>query len=406
MKEKLKQQKGITLIALVITIIVLLILAGVTIATLTGENGILTRASEASTQTEIGAEKEGISVAYTGALAGKNGETNVSADDMNEEFSRNNTNAEAKDGIKVYFPDSQRWYKIDSNGNITGPYASEDEMGTTLGDVYTDEMIGQNITYSSNGQSNWIVFGKDEDGNILITTELPIDGQYELNGSAENWLTYEEDLHNACSGYGGTIQGTEVTSRSITMEDINYVAGFTEPEFETYTFGESQDYANHQVNYYFPSESAASSGYWQQPSSSNAATFENYWYGYYCNWNDNIYYYWGADIDGNYEEATTRGINTENCQYIWGGNTEDTCYNEYLVASRAVEVNSDNANFGVAHVCNSGVGPDYYCGLCNSNASGGNDYGEIGSFGIRPVVVLPSSLQVEEQSGGIYDLVQ
>ena len=38
---------GITLIALVITIIVLLILAGVTIATLTGDNGLLTKASEA-----------------------------------------------------------------------------------------------------------------------------------------------------------------------------------------------------------------------------------------------------------------------------------------------------------------------------------------------------------------------
>ena len=38
MKENLKKQKGITLIALVITIIVLLILAGVSIAMLTGEN--------------------------------------------------------------------------------------------------------------------------------------------------------------------------------------------------------------------------------------------------------------------------------------------------------------------------------------------------------------------------------
>lgn len=37
----MKNIKGITLIALVITIIILLILAGITIATLTGENGIL-----------------------------------------------------------------------------------------------------------------------------------------------------------------------------------------------------------------------------------------------------------------------------------------------------------------------------------------------------------------------------
>ncbi len=43
MKKKvgIKSNRGITLIALVITIIVLLILAGVAVATLTGENGLL-----------------------------------------------------------------------------------------------------------------------------------------------------------------------------------------------------------------------------------------------------------------------------------------------------------------------------------------------------------------------------
>ena len=46
-KSYFKSQKGITLIALIITIIVLLILAGVSIATLTGENGILTQAGTA-----------------------------------------------------------------------------------------------------------------------------------------------------------------------------------------------------------------------------------------------------------------------------------------------------------------------------------------------------------------------
>ena len=47
----LKEQKGITLIALVITIIVLLILAGVSIAMLTGQNGILTKATTSKTET-------------------------------------------------------------------------------------------------------------------------------------------------------------------------------------------------------------------------------------------------------------------------------------------------------------------------------------------------------------------
>ena len=52
MKEIKKQTKGITLIALVITIIVLLILAGVSIAMLTGDNGILTQAQNAKEETE------------------------------------------------------------------------------------------------------------------------------------------------------------------------------------------------------------------------------------------------------------------------------------------------------------------------------------------------------------------
>ena len=47
-----KYNKGITLIALVITIIVLLILAGISIAMLTGENGILTKGNNAKEQTE------------------------------------------------------------------------------------------------------------------------------------------------------------------------------------------------------------------------------------------------------------------------------------------------------------------------------------------------------------------
>ena len=47
LKQKFKKNQGITLIALVVTIIVLLILAGISIAMLTGQNGILNRATEA-----------------------------------------------------------------------------------------------------------------------------------------------------------------------------------------------------------------------------------------------------------------------------------------------------------------------------------------------------------------------
>ena len=57
-KKQLKNENAITLIALVITILVLLILAGVTIATLTGDNGILTRTQEAKYKTEEAEEQE------------------------------------------------------------------------------------------------------------------------------------------------------------------------------------------------------------------------------------------------------------------------------------------------------------------------------------------------------------
>lgn len=63
-----EKSKGITLIALVITIIVLLILATVSITTLTGENGILTRASKAEKDTDIAETKEQIKLEVMGNL--------------------------------------------------------------------------------------------------------------------------------------------------------------------------------------------------------------------------------------------------------------------------------------------------------------------------------------------------
>ena len=49
---KKKENKGITLIALVITVIILLILAGVTIGAISGDNGILAQASRAKQESE------------------------------------------------------------------------------------------------------------------------------------------------------------------------------------------------------------------------------------------------------------------------------------------------------------------------------------------------------------------
>ena len=82
---KSTREKGITLIALVITIIVLLILAGISIATLTGENGILTKGENATKETEIAEAKEQAKLDITEWLADqleKGKSTNIKDSDI------------------------------------------------------------------------------------------------------------------------------------------------------------------------------------------------------------------------------------------------------------------------------------------------------------------------------------
>ena len=76
----MKNQKGITLIALVITIIVLLILAGVSIAMLTGQNGLLSKANDSAIETEKAEIRENVELAISAVY------TNMLADDPTATF--------------------------------------------------------------------------------------------------------------------------------------------------------------------------------------------------------------------------------------------------------------------------------------------------------------------------------
>lgn len=69
----MRNQNGITLIALVITIIVLLILAGVSIAMLTGNNGILSQAEKATNSTITGEVEEACKLAVANIIAENEG---------------------------------------------------------------------------------------------------------------------------------------------------------------------------------------------------------------------------------------------------------------------------------------------------------------------------------------------
>ena len=133
-KTNLRKNNGITLIALVITIIVLLILAGVAIAMLSGENGILRKATEAKTKTEEGQKQE---------------ETGLATMEL-----------------ETYFLTSNSKYKC-SNGFITGIKVGTkvSELQSALPDGYTVKAIDETDNFTAKDPT---------DGQPIVTTGLAI----------------------------------------------------------------------------------------------------------------------------------------------------------------------------------------------------------------------------------------
>lgn len=122
LKEKLKRKEGITLIALVVTIIVLLILAGISITMLTGQNGILNKATEATEKTEIAKEKEMIEIAAVSAkLREDNGELEKTKfkEELDNLAGRDKVQVEElNENFEVLFIDSKRYYEVDKYGSV------------------------------------------------------------------------------------------------------------------------------------------------------------------------------------------------------------------------------------------------------------------------------------------------
>ena len=130
-----RREKGITLIALVITIIVLLILAGVAIATLTGDNGILKKAGDAKTQTEQAKEDENLKIAIAGSY-GTDGKLNLKdlKDNLKNQGIYTNSN---EFPLEVTVNGEKK--KIDANGNIIESIQSLKTKGTVFNDITTLE---------------------------------------------------------------------------------------------------------------------------------------------------------------------------------------------------------------------------------------------------------------------------
>ena len=177
MKLNLKERKGITLIALVITIIVLLILAGVSIAMLTGQNGILTQAQSAKTTTEDKSAEEKIKLAVMAARAQSEGA--LDADKLVAEITNNygGTATKTGTGFPVNATVDGKSFTIDGDGNVTskedsnqptpnptdkiskstsyvGYYADIDADGKVDGVIYADLAKGDNVEKKWNNDSD------------------------------------------------------------------------------------------------------------------------------------------------------------------------------------------------------------------------------------------------------------
>lgn len=120
---KTKKNTGITLIALIITIVVLLILAGVTISQITGSENAMEKATEAREKNEQGAELDAIKLAVVNSVAsGLDGlvDTTILKSELNglvEEQGRLAIN-DSKTYWEVIGKESKIKYEINKNGNV------------------------------------------------------------------------------------------------------------------------------------------------------------------------------------------------------------------------------------------------------------------------------------------------
>ena len=241
----MKKQRGITLIALVITIIVLLILAGVSISAIMGENGIIKRAEQARDKTRKSQIEEQIELYKTEREMAKiTGDEYRSIDEfVNDLESSGIITSEEKEKIIA-----NKEITIGDGGTIKFPY------GKTLVDAFKDGEIkvGDYLDYTPSDLSakvelseidtgyagtqiykvddstTWRVLGLNEDETELLLisgSSIKKDGDnpYLFMGGVEAWYNGVNTLNKISKIYHNNDLASE--TRSITLEDINNAVG-------------------------------------------------------------------------------------------------------------------------------------------------------------------------------------
>ena len=240
-----QNNRGITLIALVITIIVLLILAGVSVSTLTGQNGILTQAQNAKQVTEKSAEQEKVQVA---ASSSRDNDGQLSFEKLKAEI-ENQGGTILGDSIPTTITINNTLYRVNSTGEVTqrisggtlGTVTGTETSNTTVqdalgnqvvvpagfkivnpNDYVTDGIIIEDVGYENTKGSQfvWIPVGNiikedntttniklsrytfDESGKEIDKNSNVISNYFtEVNTSTYGNSTAKENIENEKSGF-------------------------------------------------------------------------------------------------------------------------------------------------------------------------------------------------------------
>ena len=162
LNKKFKRNKGITLIALVVTIIVLLILAGISISMLTGQNGILNRASEAKSKNGTAQNGDLVKLSTMDALSQGLG----TITDANLKTALNNNIGEGK--YEITGDATNGWtvtvegedYRVEATGIVNG-------NGSSTGSVNWDKILEdanknpESMKHKEQVKSSFIGIGTD-----------------------------------------------------------------------------------------------------------------------------------------------------------------------------------------------------------------------------------------------------
>ena len=196
-KEKniVKKQIGITLIALVITIIVLLILAGVSIAMLTGQNGILTQANNAKTSTANKSAEEKVKLAVMAART-QSEDASLDLEKLKTEVTTNYGGQLEGTAFPATVTIDGKLFTVDSEGNIEfkipGTVTIIEGNGKNIGDKIA-------ITSTKGTEEKFYVLSYDEStqkAKALAEWNLMVGAIYDSSGNKT------EDVDTNAANYG------------------------------------------------------------------------------------------------------------------------------------------------------------------------------------------------------------